>query len=125
MKKTFVFLAVLLSVMAQAAPPYDVSVTFSLVAGADSYLFFIDDCAGAPIGAGTPVTPGQTFPAILTADGTYLMCVRAENATGIQPDPGQVVTVVVNDLPLPGPINDLDIQVQCPNGGCTVNVTVN
>ena len=127
MKKTFVFLALLLAFVAQAAPPYDVTVSFTPVSGADGYNFYIDDCfAGGslspPVGA---VSPGQTFSAVLTADGTYEMCVRAFNGAGEQTDPGQVVTVIVNDLPLPGPVTDLDISIACPNGGCTVNVTVN
>jgi len=112
-----------------AAPPYDVTVTFSppIIGGApDGYNFYIDDCAPTgPIAAGLPVISGQTFPALIMADGTYLMCVRAFNGAGENPNPGQVATVTIADLPLPGPVNSLGITVQCPNGSCTVNVTVN
>ena len=117
----------LFPVLAYSQPPYDVTVNFSAVAGADSYNFYIDDCdIAGPVGApaGTMAAPPETFTAILVADGTYLMCVRAENGAGIQPNPGQVVQVEVNDLPLPGPVDDLAITVQCPLGSCTVNITV-
>ena len=112
-----------------AAPPYDVNVTFSppIIGGApDGYNFYIGDCAvTGPIGAGLPVISGQTFPGLITADGTYQMCVRAFNAAGENPDPGLVATVVINDLPLPGPVQNLGIQVTCPASNCTINVTVN
>jgi hypothetical protein len=112
-----------------AAPPYDITVTFNppLSGGTpDGYNFYVDDCAvtgpvGAPVGT---VTSGQTFVGLITADGTYQMCVRSFNAAGENPDPGPVATVEIADLPLPGPVENLDIQVTCPTGGCTVTVTV-
>lgn len=112
-----------------AAPPYDVTVTFNAptTGGApDGYSLYVDDCAvsgatGAAVGA---VVSGQTFNGLLTADGTYEICVRAFNAAGEQPDPGPVATVTVSDLPLPGPIENLDIQIGCPNGSCTVEISI-
>jgi len=123
-------LALLLSLVAYAAPPYDTTVIFSPpITGPvpDGYNFYIDDCTAlgpvaAPVGT---VTLGQTFPAILTSDGTYLMCVRSFNAAGENPDPGQVATVIVADLPLPNPVDSLDIQVACPASSCTVGITIN
>ena len=116
--------------IAFAAPPYDVTVTFSppLTGGApDGYNFYIDDCAvtgavGVEVGS---VVSGQTFPAIIVADGTYQMCVRAFNAAGEQPNPGQVATANISDLPLPGVVENLGVQVTCPNSNCTINVIVN
>jgi hypothetical protein len=122
-------LLLILPAVALAAPPYDVTVTFSppLTGGPpDGYNLYVDDCAvSGPVGAPTLVTSGQTFPGLILADGTYDFCVRAFNAAGENPDPGQVATAVINDLPLPGPVENLGIQVVCPDSSCTINVTVN
>ena len=127
--KRLLLLALFMALPAAAAPPYDVTVTFTppIVGGIpDGYNFYVDDCfaTGAlspPVGS---VVSGQTFPALIATDGTFEMCVRAFNAAGENPDPGQVATVVINDLPLPGPVNNLGIQVTCPTSNCTINVTV-
>jgi len=113
-----------------AAPPYDITVTFDapLTGGPpDGYNLYIDDCAatGATAAPFAIVTNGQTFAGALTADGSYLVCVRPFNAAGETLDPVHVATVDVTDLPLPGPINNLAIQITCPLGSCTVNVSVN
>ena len=113
-----------------AAPPYDINITFDPpVSGgpAEGYNLYIDDCAasgptGSPFGA---VTSGQTFVGALTADGVYEVCVRSFNAAGEIADPGPVATIDVSDLPLPGPVENLDVTVACPNGGCSVTITVN
>ena len=122
-------LLLLLPTMVLAAPPYDVTVTFSppSVGGApDGYNLYVDDCAvSGPLGAAVgSVTSGQTFPGLILADGTYDFCVRAFNAAGENPDPGQVATAVISDLPLPGPVENLGIQVTCPTSNCVINVTV-
>jgi hypothetical protein len=123
-------LLLILPAVALAAPPYDVTVTFSppLTGGApDGYNLYVDDCAvTGPVGAAVgSVTSGQTFLGLILADGTYDFCVRAFNVAGENPDPGQVATAVINDLPLPGPVENLGIQVVCPDSSCTINVTVN
>lgn len=119
----------LLPMMALAAPPYDVTVTFTAPTtggSPDGYNLYVDDCAlsGAVGTAVGTVTSGQTFPALIVADGTYQFCVRPFNAAGEQPDPGQVATAVISDLPLPGPVNNVGIQVTCPDSSCTINVTM-
>ena len=119
----------LLPAFAFAAPPYDVTVTFSppITGGApDGYNLYVDDCAvtgaiGSPAGT---VTSGQTFPGLIVADGTYQFCVRPFNAAGEQPNPGQVATADISDLPIPGPVNSLGIQVDCPLSNCTINVVI-
>lgn len=120
--------AVVLPAIAWAAS-YDVTVTFSPPATGvpDGYRFYVNDCAvsgptAAPVGT---VTSGQTFTGLITVDGTYQMCVRPFNAAGETLDPGPVATVVIADLPVPGPIQNLSISVNCPGGGCTVTVTIN
>jgi len=123
-------LLLLLPMLALAGPPYDVTVTFDapLSGGSvDGYNFFIDDCAISGPGAApfASVVSGQTFVGAITADGTYLMCVRPFNATGELADPGPVASVDIADLPLPGPVENLDVQISCPVGGCTVTITVN
>ena len=130
MKNILILTLILIASSALALPPYDVTVTFSAPAGGgapDGFNFYVDDCAvsgpiSSPVGS---VVSGQTFPALITADGTYLMCVRAFNAAGENPDPGQVATVTINDLPIPGPIQNLGIQVTCPTSNCVVEVVIN
>ena len=135
----------------QAAPPYDITVTFSppVANQGDGYNLYVDDCAatGAVAAPFSAVTSGQTFVGALTTDGTFDICVRAFNnksdpavdlcpgdtvpdpAISIcelpDPGPGMVATVTIGDLVLPNPAENLDVQVTCPNGGCTVTVTVN
>ncbi len=119
--------------MVMAAPPYDITVTFTppTIGGAPAgYNVYVDDCAvtgATSLPAGTLLvteTTGKTFPGLIIADGTYQFCVRAFNAVGEQPDPGQVATAVISDLPLPGPVNNLGIQVTCPTSNCTINVVI-
>ncbi len=132
-RAAYVGLAIMLSLLwatVQAAPPYDITVTFTApVTGGtpDGYQLYVDDCAttgavGAPVGT---ATSGQTFPGLIIADGTYQFCVRAFNAAGEQPDPGQVATAIISDLAIPGPIGNLGISVLCPASNCTINVTIN
>ena len=142
--KRLLLLLLLIPVFAFAAPPYDITVTFSppTTGGAPvGYNFYVDDCAiTGPVGA--PVSPaydplvlvtvppssgvfsGKTYPGLIVADGTYQFCVRAVSAAGEQSNPGQVATAVISDLPLPGPVNNLGIQVTCPTSNCTINVTI-
>jgi len=125
-----IFLAVLLPLITLAGPPYDIAVTFDppLTGGAPvGFNLYIDDCAvtgpiAAPFGT---VTTGQTFVGALTLDGTYAICVRAFNSAGEPPNPGPVATVTVADVPLPGTVQNLNVTASCPNGGCTVIVTIN
>jgi hypothetical protein len=128
MKKVLALLSLLVSFAAFAAPPYDLTVTFNAptTGGApDGYRLYINDCqpTGPQAAPFADVTSGQTFTGALTADGVYQVCVRPYNATGELADPGPVAIVDVSDLPLPGPITNLQIQIDCPNGGCTVNVS--
>ena len=114
----------------QAAPPYDVTITFTPPASGpvpDGYSLYVDDCAATgPVGAAVgTATSGQTFPGLIVADGTYQICMRTFNATGENPDPGPVATAIINDVPVPGPIGNFDVQVTCPLSNCTINVTIN
>jgi len=100
--KKLLFLAI--PALALAAAPYDVTVTFSAPTTGgtpDGYNLYVDDCAvTGPIGAAVgSVTSGQTFPGLIVADGTYQFCVRPFNAAGEQPNPGQVATAIISDLP--------------------------
>ena len=117
-------LLLLLPVFALATPPYDVEVTFGAVTDADGYNLYVDDCAGAPSGAGIPVVSGQSFPGLLTADGTYDFCVRAYNLAGVQPDPGQVVNVTVGTLNIPETVDDTQITIVCDPATCVVTIVI-
>ena len=125
--KKLLFLAI--PALALAAAPYDVTVTFSAPTTGgpvDGYSLYVDDCAlTGPVGvAAGAATTGQTFPSLIVADGTYQFCVRPFNTAGEQPNPGQVATADIADLPLPGPVNNLGIQVTCPTSNCTINVVI-
>lgn len=91
-----------------AAPPYDVEITVTAPSSGgpvSSYEAFLD---GQPIGF---VTPGvNSFPGLLTADGSYTFRVDATNAAGTTP--GTPVNVVVNEIQLPG-ITTITITVSC------------
>jgi hypothetical protein len=125
----FALFASMCAAVAFAAPPYDITVTFTppITGGApDGYNFYVGDClatgpTAAPVGT---VTSNQTFTGLITADGTYQMCVRAFNAAGENPDPGPVATVTIADIPLPGTVQNLNVTVDCPNSGCSVTVTI-
>ena len=133
MKKLFLIgiLLPLFPLFAVAAPPYDVTVTYGPPATGgtpDGYNLYINDCSvTGPVGAGMGVTSGQKFIAALTADGTYLLCVRAFNAEGIQPGPGAIVPVDTLMSLIPGELQSLtinivlegiNVQITCDSTGC-------
>lgn len=127
--RKLVLLLCLFALPALAAPPYDVTATFTAPV--------VDATHGPPTGyrlyrgcrAGETkvlvgsVTSGQTFTGLLTADGTYSFCVHAFNATGQGPS-SNVAVVVINDFePVPGAPTNFGITVTC-DSSCTVNVTI-
>ena len=125
-------LLLLVAPVVLTAPPYDVTVTFSppLTGGApDGYNFYVDDCAvTGPVDAGVSVTSEQKFPALILADGTYQLCVRAFNAEGEQADPGAVVPLDTLLGLIPGELESLtinivlqgvNVQITCDSAGCT------
>lgn len=133
MKRLFLILVMgLLAMPIHAAPPYDVTVTYSppLTGGPpDGYNLYLDDCVvsgpvAAPVGL---VTSGQEFPALILADGTYQLCVRAFNAEGEQVDPGAVVPLDTLMSLIPGALESLtiniilqgvNVQITCDSTGC-------
>ena len=129
--KRGLLLLLLMPAFTFAAPPYDVTVTFSPpVAGGtpDGYNLYIDDCAATgPVGVGMSAASGQKFLSALTVDGTFLLCVRAFNAEGVQPGPGAVVPVDTLMNLLPGELQSLtihivlqgvNVQITCDLTGC-------
>ena len=129
MRKCFVIFGLFASA-ALAAPPYDITVTFTAPTTGgtpDGYNFYVNDCAatgpiGAPVGV---VTSAQTFDGLITADGSYQMCVRPFNAAGELADPHRVATMDIGELLLPGPVENLNVTADCPNGPCSVTVIIN
>lgn len=98
----------LASLLAFAAPPYDVDVTLTEPADGgpvDSYTLYMND---AEVGQ---VSPGaNSFPGLITEDGPYVFEVEARNGAGATlSDP---VTVNVTDVEAPGKPT-IQIQVQC------------
>ena len=108
--------ALLCPFFAIAAPPYDVEVTVTapMTGGAvDSYVLYLDGVSQGPVAEGL-----NTFPGLLTADGTYTFEVGAINAAGeVRSDP---VTVTVTEILLPGKPT-IQIQVSCDPCVVTVN----
>jgi hypothetical protein len=98
----------LMALAASAAPPYDVTATVTAPATGgpvDVYTLVLN---GADVG---PVVVGQnSFPNLLTADGTYTFTVRATNAAGSALS--APVTVTVTELTPPG-APGLTIQIDC------------
>lgn len=121
-KKTLIAASLVLLIacsgLATAAPPYDITYTYNppstggTVVGVNAY---VDDCdPGGSLGApAATVDSGVPISNLITADGIYDFCARSFNNTGEQPDPGVIVTVSINQEPLPGPIESLDITVTC------------
>lgn len=120
------FAFTVLTAVAFATPPYDVTATFDPAPGAASYNLYVDDCAatgatGAP--AVTDYTSGVEQTALLTVNGTFQICVRTVDSQGTElADPGPVASVTVGPL---GTVTNLQIVVGCPNGPCTVTVITN
>lgn len=123
--KLFLIALLFCCAVAQAAPPYDLTLTFSepTTGGtADGFNAYLDDCvvagpAAAPL-AGNYVS-GTKLIGVIPADGTYVACVRGFNSGGEQPDPGVTATFTVPEE-LPGPVESLDIAVTCRDSAGTV-----
>lgn len=113
---------------ASAAPPYDVTATFTPPAvdathGAPTGYRLYKGCATGQTKAlvGT-VTSGQKFTGLLTVDGSYSFCVHAFNATGEGPR-SNIANVVINDYdPAPGAATNFTVTVSC-DASCTVEIT--
>lgn len=106
--KKIITLLFLLPFIVLAAPPYDVEVTVTAPASGgpvDSYELFLND-----VSQGTVVPGLNSFPGLLTADGTYTFRVDATNAAGTTP--GDPVTINVTELQLPG-TTTIQIQIDC------------
>lgn len=116
----------LLTAVAFANPPYDVTATFDPAPGAASYNLYIDDCAvTGPVGAPavTAYVSGTAQTALITADGTFEICIRSVDASAQElANPGPVATVTIGPL---GTIQNLNITISCPNGPCAVTTIVN
>lgn len=118
------FAALLIPLVALAAPPYDLNLTWNIPATGgpvDGVRVYIDDCAvtgpvGAPAFDTSSPSPWTASNAI-TADGTYDVCIRGYNAGGEQPDPGLVATVTTAPIPVPAPLDTLSIEVVCRDSG--------
>ena len=112
---------------AVAAPPYDLTVESAGTASTGGPADTIElwrDCEGTPVLVDSDVQAPETYPGLITADGTYTFCTRGRNAAGLA-DIGLVVDVSVNAIVRPGPIDGgTSISVQCPNGPCVTSISV-
>lgn len=107
-------LLALVALSASAAPPYDVSATVTAPSSGgpvDTYTLVLNGSDVGPVSVGA-----NSFPDLLTADGTYTFAVRATNAAGSALS--APVTVTVAALTPPG-APGLTIQVQC--APCTIS----
>ena len=130
-KLLFVLAAVLLTCLSSpiwAAPPYDVTISFTFPATTipiDSVDLYMNDCAaGAPVGSPVgQISSGQTFPALIVADGSYEFCVRGVNAAGVSAGPGAVWTGSIAQLNIPPDSDSIDVQIPCDTP-CVINFTI-
>ncbi len=126
--RSLVLAIFLLPAMTLADPPYDATISFTFPATTvpiDSVDLYINDCAlGAPIGLPFgQIASGQTFPALITADGTYEFCVRGVNAAGISAGPGAVWIGTIAQLNIPPDSDSIDVQIPC-NTPCIINISI-
>ena len=110
------------------AAPFDVTVTFTFPATAipiDSVDLYMNDCAaGAPVGSPVgQISSGQTFPALIVADGAYEFCVRGVNAAGISVGPGAVWAGTIAQLNVPPDSDSIDVQIPCDTP-CIINFSI-
>jgi hypothetical protein len=101
-------LLALVALPAMAEPPYDVQVVLTAPTSGgpvDSYQLLVN---GAPRGA---LAVGvNSFPGLITADGTYVFSARASNAAGtVDSDP---VTQTITSIILPGKPT-IQVQITC------------
>ena len=120
--------AFIISGAALALPPYDPTISFTFPATStpiDSVDLYMNDCApGAPVGMPFgQITSGQTFPALITADGTYEFCVRGVNAAGMSAGPGAVWVGTIAQLNIPPDSDSIDVQIPC-NTPCIINFSI-
>lgn len=112
-----------------AAPPYDVTASFTAGANATSHRLYRGCRAGETKTLVGDVASGQTFTALLTAEGEYSFCVHGVNAVGEGPS-SNVAVVNITDLEdVPGAPNGFTITITCanhPSGlpSCSTTVTV-
>ena len=114
MKTLLAAVLILLAFSANAAPPYDVDVTFSApTPPGDTYELFLDD-----VSQGQVVVGLNSFPALIPAAGTYTFRVDATNGAGTTA--GTPVVVTVSEIAMPG-TTTITIQVACDPCVITVN----
>lgn len=111
-----------------AAPPYDVDVTVTAPTTGgqvDHYVLYLDNVAVASTARSPVLADGNniaaglnSYPGLLTADGTYTFEVGAVNAAG--ETLSAPVTVTVSEIALPGQPG-VEIQVHCDPCVLTVN----
>lgn len=128
MKYFAALLLTLVAAAACAAPPYDVTITFTAPAttptqGAPTGYRLYRGCRTGEtktlVGA---ATNGQNFAGLLTANGEYSFCLHAFNATGEGPR-SNIAIATINDFdPVPGAPTSFTVTVSC-DASCTVNIT--
>ena len=105
------YLAVLALLMAApvfAAPPYDVSVILTAPTTGGPVVSYELRVDGVPRGALT--VGSNTFPALITADGTYTFVAAASNAAGTTLS--APLTVTITGISAPG-APTIQIQITC------------
>lgn len=124
---TCALITALFSTGALAAAPYDIRVDFTPSSNADGQRLYLGMCTGTPVDAA--VTPGEVFPALIAAPGTYQFCLQDyRTSTGETLD--QTVSVTIDDVPPLEPSSGFTITIRCsvlPGTtlpSCTSNVAV-
>ena len=112
---------VVLLIAAPCFAAYDVTAVMPPTSGADTCTLFLD---GVPVGGPRACGTSQSYPGLVTADGTYQFRYLASNAGGDSPlSPIRTVTIGTT-LPPPGPIDPPDITVTCDPAPCAQNIVI-
>lgn len=103
------------------AATYDVTATMPTTSGATSCQLYL---GGTAAGAAKPCGSAQSYPALLTTEGTYLFTYRALNAGG-QSAVSPTTTVTISLLAPPAnPGSPPTVTISCTPTPCAANVMI-
>lgn len=113
--------ALLCFVCLRAYAAYDVTATMPATTGATSCQLYLD---GSAVSTAKPCGSAQSYPNLLTADGTYEFRYLAVNASG-QSALSPSTTVVIGTIPPPvDPTEQPTITVACNPAPCPPTITI-
>jgi hypothetical protein len=110
-----------LLVLPLAANAYDVTATMPATSGATSCQLYLD---GNPVSTAKPCGSAQSYPGLLSGDGSYAFRYRTVNVAG-QSALSPTTTVVIGTIPPPDdPDAPPTITVACEPAPCPQTITI-